>query len=304
MISRRHHLRRPVDLSVLYMLPAILAIAVFLYFPLGTTLIYSFFDIRHRIDLQPDAFVGLENYRRLFASEPFWRSFGFTLYFTVCVVAGEMLLGLTMALLAFRSVRSLAGIMRSLMVITWAIPPIIHAAIWKWLLNGDAGLIGDLLVRSGIVSQTPPFLSHPSWAMHCVIVAQIWRGAGLTGIMLLGGLAMIPTSVLEAAAIDGATPWRRFRTVTLPMMAPAIFVVLMFRTVDALRAFDIIFGLTGGGPGSTTEVISSFTYRFCFSYLRYGEGSAFAIVTLILVMGVSLAYVRRVIPHLSLHQNT
>jgi ABC-type sugar transport system permease subunit len=280
-----------------------LTIAVFLYLPLGTTLIFSFFDIRHRIELPADAFVGLENYRNLFASAPFWRSLGFTMYFTVCVVVGELLLGFAMALLAFRSVRGMAAVMRSLMVVTWAIPPIIHASIWKWLFNGEAGLIGDALVRIGIAAEPPPFLSNPWFAMHCVIVAQIWRGAGLTGIMLLGGLAMIPRSVLDAAAVDGATPWFRFRTVTLPMMKPAIIVVLMFRSIDALRAFDIIFGLTGGGPGSTTEVVSSFTYRFCFSYLRYGEGSAFAMVTLVMVMSVSLIYVRRVIPHLPLRMN-
>jgi ABC-type sugar transport system permease subunit len=280
-----------------------LAIAVFLYLPLATTLAFSLFDIRYRIDLRPETFVGFDNYARLLASAPFWQSFGFTLYFTVCVVAGELVLGLAMALLALRAGRCRAALMRSVMVVTWAIPPIMHAAIWKWLFQTDAGLVGDLLVRLRLAASPPPFLADPWLARHCVIVAQVWRGAGLTGIMLLGGLAMIPGHVLEAAATDGATPWRRLWSVTLPLMTPAVLVVLMFRTIDALRAFDIVFGLTGGGPGSTTEVISSFTYRFCFSYLRYGQGSAFAVVTLVLVMVVSLVYVRSVVPHLHLDRD-
>lgn len=290
-------LREP-HMAVLFLLPAFLGLAVFLYYPIGQTLVFSTYDLHRTTDLEPERFVGLHNYITVMQTSQFWESFGFTLYFTALSVLLEFCLGLAMALATFAVVPRLRGVLRAVIIIPWAIPAIIQAAMWKWLLNSDVGMLSDLLLRSGLVAEAPLFLGDPLLAMHSVILAYVWRGAAITSIFLMGGLAMVPAHLHEAAMVDGARPWMRFWRITLPLIAPTMMITLMFRTIDALRAFEIVYGLTGGGPGSTTEVLSSFAYRFYFSYSQFGQGSAYAIVTFVLVMGLSWLYIRRLVPHL------
>jgi ABC-type sugar transport system permease subunit len=288
------------QIAILFLLPAFLGLAVFLYYPIGRTVVFSLYDLQRTTELLPERFVGLDNYATVMSTPQFWGSFRFTLYFTVMSVALEFWLGMGMALATFWVIPQLRGILRAIIIIPWAIPAIIQAAIWKWMLNSDVGLIADLLVRVGLVAEPPLFLGEPLLAMHSVIFAYVWRGAAITSIFLMGGLAMVPRHLHEAAMVDGARPWMRFWRITLPLIMPTILVTLMFRTIDALRAFEIIYGLTGGGPGTTTEVLSSFAYRFYFSYSQFGQGSAYAIVTFVLVMGLSWLYIRRLVPHLQL----
>lgn len=287
-------------LAVLFLLPAFLGLALFLYYPIGRTVVFSLYDLKHTTELSTERFVGLQNYVQVMQTPQFWQSFGYTLYFTVMAVALEFCLGLGMALATFHVIPALRGVLRAIIIIPWAIPSIIQAAIWKWLFNEDVGLFADLLLRTGLFEEAPIFLGVPTLAMHSVILAYVWRGAAITSIFLMGGLALVPRHLHEAAMVDGARPWLRFWRVTLPLMMPTIMVTLMFRTIDALRAFEIIYGLTGGGPGTTTEVLSSFAYRFYFSYGLFGQGSAYAIVTFVLVMGLSWFYIRRLVPHLQL----
>jgi ABC-type sugar transport system permease subunit len=299
MLPRRLKLRlREPQIAVLFVLPAFLGLTVFMFYPIGQTLVYSMFDLQRTTELTPERFVGLQNYLTVLQTGDFWRSFGFTLYFTVLSVFLEFWIGFGMALATFHVVPQLRGALRAIIIIPWAIPAIIQAAIWKWLLNTDVGMIGDVLVRLGLVAEPPLFLSTPLLAMHSVILAYVWRGAAITSIFLMGGLAMVPRHLNDAAMVDGAPPLMRFWRVTLPLMLPTILVTLLFRTIDALRAFEIVYGLTGGGPGTTTEILSSFAYRYYFSYVQYGQGSAYAIVTFILVMGLSWLYIRRLVPHL------
>jgi len=298
-LSRRLRLNEP-QLAVLFLLPALFGLAVFLYYPIGRTLLFSLYDLERTTELTSERFVGLQNYVQVMRTAQFWRSFGYTLYFTLVSVTLEFGLGLGMALATFQVIPALRGLLRAIIIIPWAIPAIIQAAIWKWLFNSDVGLFADLLLRTGLVQEPPLFLGTPLPAMHSVILAYVWRGAAITSIFLMGGLALVPRHLHEAAMVDGARPWLRFRRITLPLMLPTIMVTLMFRTIDALRAFEIIYGLTGGGPGTTTEVLSSFAYRFYFSYAQFGQGSAYAIVTFALVMGLSWLYIRRLVPHLQL----
>jgi len=298
-LSRTLRLNEP-QLAVLFLLPAFFGLAVFLYYPIGRTLLFSLYDLERTTELSPERFVGLQNYAQVMRTAQFWRSFGYTLYFTLVSVTLEFGLGLGMALATFQVIPALRGLLRAIIIIPWAIPAIIQAAIWKWLFNSDVGLFADLLLRTGLLEEPPLFLGTPLPAMHSVILAYVWRGAAITSIFLMGGLALVPRHLHEAAMVDGARPWLRFRRITLPLMTPTIMVTLMFRTIDALRAFEIIYGLTGGGPGTTTEVLSSFAYRFYFSYAQFGQGSAYAIVTFALVMGLSWLYIRRLVPHLQL----
>ncbi len=174
---------------------------------------------------------------------------------------------------------------------------IITASIWRWLLNAEVGPVA-LLKQWGIIDKVPVFLSDPMLAIHSVILADAWKWAPLVAIFLIGALATIPEEMYDAAKVDGAGAFRRFRSITLPMIAPTIFVVLMFRTMEALRIFDIVYGMTGGGPGIATETLSTFSYKYYFSYSRFGTGSAYAMVVFVIILIFSFLYVSRMYKNL------
>lgn len=284
---------RETETVILFLLPAFIGIVVFYYYPIVQTLLYSLFDLRYTVDWVTSTFVGLKNYVDALQSRSFLDAAGYTLYFTVLSVTLEFIIGLGMALTTFWVGRRTAGILRSIIVIPWAIPPIINASIWRWLFNADVG-VGALMKQIGLVQVAPVFLAEPILAMHAVIFADVWKMSSIVAIFLLGGLAIIPQDIYDAAKVDGARGWFRFRRITIPMVAPTIVVALLFRTMDALRTFDLIYGLTRGGPGTTTETLSSFAYKFYFTYSRFGSGSAYAMVVFIIIMALSLLYVSRI----------
>jgi ABC-type sugar transport system permease subunit len=289
---------RESTIALLFLAPAFLALAVFLFYPIVQTAIYSLFDLEYSTRWREAPFVGLANYREVLASREFWGSIRFTAFFTVAAVSLEFVLGLSMALATFWVARPLRGILRAIIILPWAIPAIIQASIWRWLFNSDVGLLGWLAVSLGLVEQPPLFLADPTLAVGSVILAYVWKGASITAIFLMGGLAMVPQHLDDAAKMDGARAWMRLRRITLPLIMPTILVTLLFRTLDALRVFDIVYGLTGGGPGTTTETLSSFAYKYYFTFVQFGRGSAYAIITFLLVMTLSLLYIRRITPHL------
>jgi ABC-type sugar transport system permease subunit len=191
----------------------------------------------------------------------------------------------------------LTGVLRAIIIVPWAIPQIIQASMWKWLYNTDVGMVGDLLVQLGLAGTPPLFLANPSLARWSIILAYVWKTSSVTAIFLMGGLALVPPELHDAAKVDGARAWRRFWTITIPMIMPTILVTLLFRTMDALRVFDMVYGLTGGGPGTSTDTLSSFAYKYYFKYVQYGKGSAYAVVTFILILIASIVYIKRVQPH-------
>jgi len=288
---------REQTIAALFLVPAAIGLLVFYYYPIGYTFVLSAFDLNHTTDLTRDAFVGLSNYAKVFSSGPFWGSIRFTLFFTFVSVCLELSLGMVLALASYWVWPRLTGLLRVIIIIPWAIPPIIQASIWKWLYNADVGLIGDLVVRLGLADRPPLFLADPTLAQWSVIVAFVWKGAAFAAIFLMGGLALVPQELHDAAKVDGARAWRRFWTITIPMLMPTILVVLLFQTIDGIRVFDIVYGLTGGGPGTATDTLSSFAYKYYFKFVQYGIGSAYAVVTFILVLVASLIYVRRVQAH-------
>jgi multiple sugar transport system permease protein len=281
------------ELALLFVLPAVIGIFLFYYYQIAQTAIYSLNNLDHTTKWTSETFVGLKNYVSVFQSKNFWRAFGYTLYFTVLAVFFEFWIGLGMAMATFWVSRYLQGFLRALIIIPWAIPPIISAAIWKWFLNADVGL-GYFMAQIGLVDEPPLFLVHPILAMHAVIIADIWKMSSFIAILMIGGLAVIPQDIYDAAKVDGARTFFRFRRLTLPMLTPTIMVALLFRTMDALRTFDLIYGLTKGGPGITTETLSSFAYKFYFTRARFGLGSAYGMVIFILILVLSFFYISHI----------
>jgi ABC-type sugar transport system permease subunit len=281
------------EIALLFILPAVIGIFLFYYYQIAQTIIYSLNDLDHTTKWTRETFVGLANYFNVFRSKNFLGALKYTFYFTAVAVFIEFWIGLGMAMATFWVGRRLRGILRSIIVIPWAIPPIISAAIWKWLFNADVGM-GYLLKQMGLVKEPPLFLADPILAMHSVILADVWKMSSMIAILLIGGLAIIPQDVYDAAKVDGARAFYRFRRITLPMLTPTILVALLFRSMDALRTFDLIYGLTKGGPGTTTETLSSFAYQFYFTRARFGMGSAYGIVVFMVILALSFFYISRI----------
>ncbi len=280
------------ELALLFIVPAALGIFLFYYYQIGQTIVFSLHHLDHITQTSPDNFVGLWNYIDVFQEGSFLGALFFTFYFTVVAVFLEFWIGLGMAMSSFGVNPRFRGFIRSIIVIPWAIPPIISANIWKWLFNADAGL-GALLKQAGLVKEVPVFLADPVLAMHSVILADVWKMSSMMAILLIGGLAIIPQDIYDAAKVDGARSVYRFFRITLPMLAPTILVALLFRCMDALRTFDLIYGLTKGGPGTSTETLSSFTYKYYFTAAQFGLGSAYGMVVFVMILALSTIYISR-----------
>lgn len=228
-------------------------------------------------------FVGLENYRELLGDERFWNALGNTAYFVAVSVSLELGLGLSLALLLHRRFRR-RGAMRAMALVPWAVPGVVAARFWEWIFNADFGVLNYLL------GARVNWLGDPWWALHAAIVADVWKTAPFVFLLLLAGLQVIPEDLYRAARIDGATGWKLFRYVTLPLLQPVILLALLFRTLDAARIFDLIFVLTGGGPANETETLVVYAYKLLYRTLQFGYGSAVAVATFLFVFVLSLAY--------------
>ncbi len=164
--------------------------------------------------------------------------------------------------------------------------------LWRWMYNDQSGIINAMLVGIGATSEYLQFLAEPALAWTAVIVTEVWKTTPFMALLLLAGLQVIPREVYEASEIDGASRVRTFFTITLPLIKPVLLVALLFRTLDAFRVFDVIFVMTGGGPGNTTESLSLYTYKTMFGALDFGYGSALSVLTFICVVIISVLYIK------------
>ena len=228
---------------------------------------------------------GLGNYIDAFKDAEFWRATRITLVFTVASVFLETLLGLAMALIMHSAFKG-QGLLRTVVLVPWAVLTVVTAIMWRTIFDPNLGFVNTLL-GTDIV-----WLGEEPYALLVMIFADVWKTAPFMALLLLAGLQVIPGEIYEAAKVDGATAWQRFRRITLPLLVPALLVALIFRTLDALRAFDLPKVLTNGSNG--TETLSLIAARTFQENRLYGEGSALSILTFILVMAVSFAYIRLV----------
>lgn len=236
-------------------------------------------------------FSGTENFENIMTDERVISSLVVTLIFTVASVTLELVLGLALALIMNKSMTG-RGMIRTMSLIPWAIPTSVAALIWAYLYNGSNGIVAMLLAKVGIIESSADLLLSGSSALGAVIMADVWKTTPYMALLLLAGLQTIPGSLYEAASIDGATKWQQFKNVTLPLLKPSIMVALLFRTLDAFRVFDLIYVLTGGGPGGKTESISIYAYKAMFAQTRFGYGSAVVLVMAIVVGIISYSYIK------------
>lgn len=251
--------------------PALAALAAFTLIPLG----FAFWDSLHRRlpIFAIDDWVGLGNYLHLLRNPRFLDSLRTTLYFTGVSVALESALGLALALFLWRDFKGHAWIL-GLSLFPWILPTPVSAKIWDWALNAEFGVVNYLLVSAGLLKQPVAWLASPVWAIHAAILAEVWKTAPFMALLLLAGLRSIPDSLYSAAAMDGAGTVKTFFCVTWPAILPLGIVAALFRALDALRVFDVLYVMTGGGPANTTESLSIYAYKVLFQRLEFGYGAA------------------------------
>ncbi|AMQ20926.1 carbohydrate ABC transporter permease [Geobacillus sp. JS12] len=236
-------------------------------------------------------FVGLKHYKDSFSDMRLWKALWNTTFFTVVSVAIELVLGLGIALLINKAFFG-RGLVRATILIPWAIPTAVSALMWKFLYDGQNGIVAHYFETIGLVDRMGDLLTTEAGAMFAVIFADVWKTTPYMALLLLAGLQTIPSSLYEAASIDGATKWQQFTQITLPLLKSSILVALLFRTLDAFRVFDLIYVLTGGGPANSTETISILAYKVMFSQTNFGAGSALAVVVFLCVAIISMIYIK------------
>ncbi|TRY39386.1 sugar ABC transporter permease [Geobacillus sp. LEMMJ02] len=242
------------------------------------------------IVIEPN-FVGLKHYKDSFSDMRLWKALWNTTFFTVVSVAIELVLGLGIALLINKAFFG-RGLVRATILIPWAIPTAVSALMWKFLYDGQNGIVAKYFETVGLVDRMGDLLTTEAGAMFAVIFADVWKTTPYMALLLLAGLQTIPSSLYEAASIDGATKWQQFTKITLPLLKSSILVALLFRTLDAFRVFDLIYVLTGGGPANSTETISILAYKVMFSQTNFGAGSALAVIVFLCVAVISMIYIR------------
>jgi multiple sugar transport system permease protein len=268
---------------VLLALPAWAALALVALGPLVAT---AWLSLRRRVPVfGEDDFVGLANYQALLGDARFWGALWNTGYFTGVAVAVELALALPLALVLHRASRG-RGALRAAVLVPWILPTVVAAKLWALLLQPDFGVLGRLVPGGGAI------LASPVLALHAAILVDVWKTTPFVALVLLAGLQGIPEDLERAARVDGASGWRIFRSITLPLLRPAIVLALLFRTLDAFRVFDAVFVLTEGGPGHTTESLSLYAYKTMLRAGSFGLASAISLVTFLCVVALGLLWLR------------
>ena len=284
--------------AYLFNAPGLITFAVFVVYAVYTSFVLSFHEWNI---LEPEKpFVGLDNYREVLRDDAFWDSVGHSVYFVLGSVPATMAIALALALLLNTKIRGL-GLFRTAYYLPVITPLVIAAIIWKWVYNADFGLLNFYLVQLNIIDEPVQWLGDTTWAMPAVIVMNIWKGVGFNMVVYLAGLQAIPAEYYEAADVDGAGPWQQFRRITLPLVAPTTFFLLVINTIGSMKAFDQIFVMTQGGPpgpGGATTTVVYYIYTTAFKFFRMGYASALAYTLFLLMFVVSFAqfrwYIKRV----------
>lgn len=274
-------------LGALLLAPALLVLAGVTLYPVVRVLWLS---LQHRVPVFGiEEFVGLRHYAFLADDPAFWNAARVTVLFAVVSVAIEIALGVAVALGLSRQ-RRFRVVAVGLLLLPWCLPAVVTGRMFEWLYHPTAGLVNLLLGAIG--GGAPNWLGDPTLALAALIAADVWRTMPFVALLAYARLATIPDEIYEAAAVDGAGAGQRFARITLPLLLPVLLIATLFRTLDALRAFDLMFVLTGGGPASTTETLTVYAYRSLFQTLQLGFGSAVSTVVFVLVAATAAAYLR------------
>jgi multiple sugar transport system permease protein len=270
----------------LLLAPAAIALAAVAAYPLVYGIRASFRTYRYGRDLGS---AGLQNYHVVFGDHVFWTALGTTARYVFFAVGIETLLGLGLALLVVEQVR-FSRFLRVSLLLPMTIAPVVVGVIWRLMYASDIGVVNPLFSSLGL--GTPNMLAHPSSAFIGVVAVDVWEWTPLLFLIILAGLQSIPQEPIEAAKVDGAGPVRVFFDHTLPLLMPVLMVAVVLRLIDAIGTFDQIFVLTKGGPGTSTQLISTYAYNTAFQFTEYGRGMAMVVALLVMTLVLTVAAIR------------
>ncbi len=281
------YLRNDTGLAYLFNSPLIIITLIFVFIPVVGTLVTGFY---RDVTFMPNKFLGLANYERLFEDIHFWQSIQFTVLFVTVSVMFELFFGMIFALILNETFPG-RGILMIAILIPWAIPNAISARIWELIYNFEYGIFNFLVIHSGLSAAPVNWLGSPISAFFSIVISDVWKTTPFVTVILLAGLSTIPKQLYEQAMIDGTNILQRFSKITLPLLKPVIVVALLFRTIDAVRIFDLIYVLTGGGPGGSTTSISLYAFKY---YLNgdFGYGSAISVIVFLVASGLAILYLK------------
>jgi multiple sugar transport system permease protein len=274
----------------LLLLPALLIVMTVVFIPFGNAILMSFkyYDLRYSNDIR---FIGFKNYIDIAGDSLFWDSLLRTLLWVILGVGFQFIFGFCMALLLNRNFAG-RGIIRSISLIPWVTPGVLIALMWRWIYDGNYGVLNDILLRFGFIANKIPFLAQRTTAFPAAIVTIIWQGIPFFAVMILAGLQGVPQELYEAADIDGATHFRKLFRITVPSLRNTIFVTTLLRIIWVSNSVDIIANLTEGGPAYSSQTLSVYIFNKG-SALNLGYASAMAIVLALLLSLVAVPYLRR-----------
>nr|WP_244986982.1 sugar ABC transporter permease [Oceanobacillus caeni] len=273
----------------IFILPAFLFVLFFMLYPIFYNIVISFQDVSIANLRGEKPFVGLANYVEVFQSEKFLISLKNTTIYTVSSIVFQLGIGFLLALF-FNQKFPLRNFFRSIMLLAWLTPLVITGNLFKWLYDVDYGVINYILVQIGILSEPINWLGQQSTALIAIIITNIWIGIPFNMILLLSALQALPTDVYEAAKIDGANKFQSFFKITVPLLRPAVLVILILGIIYTFKVFDIILIMTGGGPVNATQVLPFYGYELAFINFDFGLSGAVATIILVILLCISLIY--------------
>lgn len=278
---------RELPIAILFLLPAIAVLGTFNLYPALYSLYLSLFEWN---GIRPErTFVGADNYIRLFTSGEFRNSLFVTGIYALGITVASLALGVFVALLLNQGLRGRA-VYRALYFLPVITPSVAAGVVWKALFDPSQGAVNGLLERVGI--HGPSWLSSPSWALVAVIIVGVWKRVGFNMIVYLAALQGIPRTYHEAAVLDGASAWQRFRYITLPLLGPSTFFLTVTSLIEAVQVFDLVYVMTKGGPLGSTDVVGYYLYRYGFRYFELGFASAVAYVIFALIFVITVVQFR------------
>jgi multiple sugar transport system permease protein len=279
---------RRVGAPYLYVLPALLLLAAVELYPIAYNVKNSLTELNIQTFLSgQDEWIGLRNYSRVFADDAFLHSVGVSLVFTAASIALQFSLGLALALFFLRSFPG-STVLRALLVLGWLLPAVVSGNLFRWLLDGDSGVVVWMFSTLGLGDHA--WLTDPDEALWAAVAANVWVGIPFNMLLLLPGLQAIPDELYDAAEVDGANAWQRFRYITVPLLRPVALIVIVLGVIYTFKVFDLVFVLTGGGPVDATRVLPIYIYDLSLRFFRFGEAAAASTLLLLGMMAVGTAY--------------
>lgn len=271
-------------------LPAVGAVLMVVALPFLYSLYLSF----TRYDLarpKTNGFIGLRNYEKLLSDKYFINSFQVTLKFALSSMFIELALGVMVALILNEKFKG-RGLMRGLIILPWALPSVVNAAMWQWIFNADYGALNAILHQLGLIESYRPWLASSSWAMGLLILANVWKETPFTVILVLSALQGIPEELYGASKVDGANALARLRYITLPLLKPILIVCGLLQTIWSFQSFELVYIVTGGGPYGSTDVLPVRVYHATFDSLRFGYGASMAYLVGLVLLVPAFFYIR------------